>query len=241
MLSTDLSSTCSGPGSQETSKRSPLILLPGLGGDPRLFDSQRPAFPELVTPDWIRPETNEPLVDYAARFASAIDPGQPCFLGGVSFGGVVALEVATHLKTRECFLFGSVRSSDQIPGRLQLFRPITNLIIIPKWLSPWALTCGGRWLKPTVRGALHQLKDADSHFLRWAAGAILKWTPSAGVARVRVVQIHGDRDRVFPIGKVTPDKVIAGAGHLVSLTHAGAVNQFVRERMSAAPDCELGK
>ena len=213
---------------------SPLILLPGLGGDPRLFDGQRAAFPELVTPRWIPPRPREPLTDYAARFAQVIDPECQCFLGGVSFGGVVALEVASHLKTRECYLIGSIRSPQQMPFRLKLLRPISDLIVIPKRLSPWALTCGGRRLKPTVRGALHQLKDSDEHFLRWAAGAILRWVPSADIAHVKVVQIHGERDRVFPIRKVSADVTIANAGHLVSLTHANEVNRYLRERMNSA-------
>ena len=215
---------------------SALILLPGLGGDSRLFRPQRAVFPQLVLPDWIEPEPDEPLVDYAARFAKIIDLRQPCFIGGVSCGGVVALEMATHLKTRECYVWGSIRSPKEVPPRLKVFRPITNLVMIPKWLSPWVLNCGGRWLNPMVRGALHQLNDADDRFLRWAAKAILKWTPSAAVAHVRVVQIHGDRDRVFPYSHNYADKTIAGAGHLVSLTHADEVNQYLRERMAAAPE-----
>lgn len=212
--------------------RPPLILLPGLGGGPSLFDAQRSAFPELVVPGWIRPETNEPLVDYAARFAATIDPGKPCFIGGVSFGGVVALEVASHISAQECYLIASVRSPTQIPTRLRVFRPMTDLVMIPKWLSPWMLTCGSRWMTPRVRGSLHQLKDCDDYFLRWAARAILQWTPSPGVAHVRVVQIHGDRDPIFPIRRVAFDKSIAGAGHLVNLTHSSEVNQFLRDRMT---------
>ena len=235
-MSTDSSPTNhKSSGTHQNAKPSPLILLPGLGGDHRLFDPQRAAFPELVTPDWIAPEKKESLVDYAARFAKLIDPGCPCFIGGVSFGGVVALEVASQLATRECYLIGSVRSPVEIPRRLHIVRSATNLIMIPKWLSPWALTCGGRWLSPTARGALHQLKDTDEHFLKWAAHAILKWKPSAGAGRVRVVQIHGDLDRVFPIVHISADKTIAGAGHLVSLTHSKEVNEYLRQRMSAAP------
>ena len=221
------------PGDDLPTPQCPLILLPGVGGDARMFGPQRSAFPELIVPDWIEPLRNEPLADYAARFAKVVDPGGPCFLGGVSFGGVVALEVASHLTTRECYLFGSIRDPREIPARLKVFRSISDLIMILKWLSPTALAYGGRFLNPTARGMLHQVKDTDRRFLRWAAGAILKWKPSPGVSRVRVVQIHGDRDWVFPIGRTSADKTIKGAGHLMSLTHAEEVNQFVRERMSA--------
>lgn len=235
-MSTDRSTADSDSTHHPQERKAPLILLPGVGGDSRLFTGQRQAFPELVVPAWIEPKPREPLVEYAARFADVIDPGCPCFLGGVSFGGVVALEVATHLQTRECYLFGSIRDPREIPVRLQIFRSISDLIMIPKWVSPFALTYGGRWFNPVVRGMLHQLKDADARFLRWAAGAILRWKPSPEVRQVRVVQIHGDRDWVFPIGRIVADKMITGAGHLMSLTHADQVNTFVRQRMNEAPE-----
>ena len=212
----------------------PLILLPGLGGDSRLFSTQRVAFPDLIVPDWIEPERNEPLADYAARFASQIDPGVPCFFGGVSFGGVVALEVASRLSNYECYLIGSVRSPLQVPRRLRALHSMTDLIFIPKWIGSAALYSAGRWMHPLRRGALRQLHEADLRFLRWAAKAILNWTPSEGVERVRVAQIHGERDPIFPIKNVTAEKVVAGAGHLVSITHSIQVNQFLRERIDAA-------
>lgn len=235
-MNIDRSTADAGIDGPSQTRPSPLILFPGVGGDSRLFSPQRIAFPELIVPRWIEPKPREPLAEYAARFADVIKPHRPCFVGGISFGGVVALEVAAHLPTRECYLFGSIRDPREIPMRLRIFRPGSDLIMIPKWLAPFALAYTGRWFNPVVRGFLHQLKDADSKFLRWAAGAILTWKPSAGVSRVRVVQIHGDRDWVFPIQRISADKTITGAGHLMSLTHADQVNSFVRQRMTDAPE-----
>jgi pimeloyl-ACP methyl ester carboxylesterase len=42
-----------------------------------------------------------------------------------------------------------------------------------------------------------------------------------------VHHIHGDRDRVIPIGLVKADHVIAGAGHLLTMTHADQVNRIL--------------
>ena len=41
--------------------------------------------------------------------------------------------------------------------------------------------------------------------------------------------VHGDRDRLIPIRLVHPDHVIAGAGHLLNMTHADAVNDFIAD------------
>src|SRR6476619_5718672 len=81
----------------------PLILLPGMAADGRLFRHQRTALPCLRTPDWIAPLDREPLAEYAQRFAQAINPGRRCFVGGASFGGLVALEMAAHLQAEACF------------------------------------------------------------------------------------------------------------------------------------------
>ena len=208
-----------------------LILLPGMGADARMFAPLRAMLPQLVTPDWIEPARHESLVSYARRLARVVDPGRPCFVGGASFGGVVALEMAAVLNVRACFLIGSVRSSHARPWRLGLLRPVTPFIGVLPYLSPTLVTVLGHWLRPATRGVLMQLADTDARFLRWAAGAILTWTPSPETAHVRVCHIHGERDLVFPSRLAQADELVMGAGHLVSITHPAAVAEFLRTRM----------
>ena len=46
-----------------------------------------------------------------------------------------------------------------------------------------------------------------------------------------IFQIHGDRDRILPPGRMRPDRIIPGGGHVLSLTHAGEVNRFIAESL----------
>lgn len=211
----------------------PLILLPGMGADARMFAPLRAVLPQLVTPNWIEPERNEPLTEYACRLAQTVDPGRPCFVGGASFGGVVALEMSVALKARACFLIGSIRSADSRPWRVKLLHPVTPLVGMLPQMSPWLVRLVGGWLRSPTRGVMTQLGEADARFLKWAARAILTWRPSPETARVRVCQIHGERDRVFPVRMVKPDHVVSGAGHLISITHPQPVVEFLRDRMAA--------
>lgn len=48
-----------------------------------------------------------------------------------------------------------------------------------------------------------------------------------------IYHVHGDRDRLIPVHRVAPDRVIAGAGHLLNLTHADAVNEFIARAASS--------
>lgn len=211
----------------------PLIMLPGLGADARMFSSMRAGLPQMITPPWIEPIRGESIADYARRFAPIINPGRPCFIGGASFGGVLAQEVAALLPdVRACFVIGSARTPSARPKRIRVLQPITPFIGILPMVSPLLVTLLGGWLRPPTRGVLTQLAEADRRFLRWAAGAILRWQPSPGVANVRIFQIHGDSDRIFPIGRASPDCVVPGAGHLIAITHAKQVMEYLTMKMA---------
>jgi pimeloyl-ACP methyl ester carboxylesterase len=217
----------------------PLFLLPGMGADARLFRPQLDALPNAVVPPWLPPRPHESLADYARRFAEAIDPGRPCFVGGASFGGFVALEMAPHLNALGCFLVGSARGPSGMPARIRCFRPFGRLIqAFPlRILKPVAWSAHrsiGRFGHPRARSFLRQLQVDDAHFLRWGMNAVLSWRPSRVTTGVRVFQIHGARDWILPAGRSEADVVVPGAGHLLSLTHAAAVTDFLRRHMMAA-------
>jgi pimeloyl-ACP methyl ester carboxylesterase len=214
----------------------PLILFPGMGADERLFEAQRRAFPQLIVPRWITPLPGESLAAYAGRFARHVDPRGPCYVGGASFGGFVAIEAARHLDARACFLIGSARGPDELPLRIPSLRRLRRLLpVLPLGLTNTlaGLTLGASgWAMSSATGrVLRQLADADGAFLRWACGAVLSWDGPAE-SGVPIHQIHGERDRVLPARRTRTDLIVPGAGHVLSLTHAEEVNWFMRERMT---------
>ena len=214
----------------------PLILFPGMGADDRLFAPQRAAFPQLTVAKWIDPTPGESLAAYAARLARHVDPGRPCYVGGASFGGFVAIEAARHLDARACFLIGSARGPGELPLRVRALRRASRLLpFLPfAWAGPLArlgLGASG-WAMSTTSGrVLRQLADADAAFLRWACGAVLSWEPPSELG-IPIHQIHGGNDRVLPVRRTRADVVVPGAGHVLSLTHAEDVNRFIRDRMT---------
>jgi pimeloyl-ACP methyl ester carboxylesterase len=215
--------------------RLPILLLPGMAADAGMFEPQRAAFPNLSAPSWIDPLPQESLRHYADRFAQRLDPGRPCIVGGVSFGGIVALEMASRLKASACVLISSVRSPSEFPLSYQVLRLAS--LSSPSHLG-WLAGCVGELSAPSLpRGTVRRLQRLSaprSAFLRWATWAVLRWQSSLAARRVRVLQIHGDCDRTFPIRHVRPDVVVQGGGHLLSLTHPGQVNDLLRRAESIA-------
>jgi pimeloyl-ACP methyl ester carboxylesterase len=212
----------------------PMIFFPGMGADERLFASQRAAFANLVVPGWLAPRPDESLPDYAARFAAQVDPGTDCIVGGASFGGFVAVEIARHLRARACFLIGSARGPSELPLRIRTLRGVRRLLPrLPfEWAAPLATSSGaasGWAMGPAQRGVLRQLADADAAFLRWACGAVLTW-PEPPPLAAPIFQIHGARDHVLPARRTRADVIVPGAGHLLAVTHPRHVNRFIEQK-----------
>ena len=203
----------------------PIILLSGLATDERLFAAQRARFPNLVVPKWIDPLPGETLPGYAARLARIVDPRGPCIVGGASFGGAVALEMATHLSAAACVLIGSVRSPAQLPWRWRVLGPLLG----PRrlHLAARCLSAMGGWCLPrTAQRGLARLANPRAEFIRWGTCAILNWRPSAACERIRVFQIHGAADRTLP-PPPRADVIVPGGHHALPLFNATAVNEFL--------------
>ena len=177
----------------------PIVLLPGLNGDPRVFTCQAA---RVVR--WPAPLRSERLADYARRVAGSLEGAGPCAVVGVSFGGIVAGELARHLEARCCVVVSSARDRWGLPAGVRRLRPVAAV----------------------TPAAVLRLGGGRPAFGRWAVWAMARWTPS-GPPPCPVFQIHGSRDAVFPRGAATADRVVPGGGHLIARTHGGEVNAFI--------------
>jgi pimeloyl-ACP methyl ester carboxylesterase len=218
----------------------PLILLSGMGADHRVFLPQLKAFANLIVPKWIEPQPRETLKGYAARMAARVDPLGPCFVGGASFGGMLAIEMAQYLDAKCCFLIGSVASPAEYPFWLTLLRgaPAAARVVPFGALTGASALLLASWpqsLSPYIRAFAEQIAQADPQFLRWATAAMLEWKAPQAPA-VPICRIHGAKDRILPIRISKGIETLPDGGHLISLSHGPAVNRFLREKMAAHCD-----
>jgi pimeloyl-ACP methyl ester carboxylesterase len=211
------------------------ILLPGLGADERLFDPQRAVLPRLEVPAWLPHGENETLADYGRRMAATVDPTEPFYLGGVSFGGMVAQEMARHLRPRAIILIASCRRGAAIAPHLKYFVRFADLFPERAFdtglgLSQVFASKFGK-LMPAQEALLGEMfAGVSARFIRWGIAAITAW-PGVERLDVPVFHIHGSDDEWIPLESVQPDQVISGGGHLVNLTHAAEVNAFLASKL----------
>lgn len=206
----------------------PIVVFSGMAADPAIAMPQLLAFKNLKVPLWPQPLENDSLTSYCERLAYELRPLGAVAIGGISFGGIVAMEVAKFLEPKCVILIASVRSPQQIPWRIRVLRSFLWLLpLIPiRWMQ-WLARAVPLWSK-VLAGVVQQFRQADPVTLRWSIRQVLRWE-IAPALNCPVYQIQGDRDFLFPHQLTAPDVLIRGGGHLISLTRGKQVNEFIRE------------
>ena len=218
-----------------------IVLLPGLGADQRLFQPQQAAMPDLLIPSWPVPRPQDSLPAYAARLADAIPSSDCLYLGGSSFGGMVALELAALLRPKGVILIGSCTSPGGIAPWARYMRIVAAALPVSsfhlhRWSLPLVLPKCGQ-LTAEQRDLFWRMASVTpASFLKWGVEAILSWRPTP--LKVPVHHIHGSQDRLMPLRLVRPDRVVPGGGHFLTLTHPHEVTTFLAETVSRGSEDE---
>jgi pimeloyl-ACP methyl ester carboxylesterase len=207
-----------------------MYLIPGLGADERVFKNLQPLLQgETCVLHWLRPEPEEPLPHYALRMAARIPLGQSGLLVGVSFGGMVALEITRMRPELRTVLISSIPDSSCLPPLLRLIRATGIYHLVPPQLLK-LFPRAGQWYfgvknreYPLFKDIL---RDMEPVYTKWAINRLLHWdSTSAGQS----FQILGTHDRVFPPGPTPVQYLIPGGGHFMVISHAPQIAEILNK------------
>ncbi|WP_037500480.1 alpha/beta fold hydrolase [Sphingobacterium deserti] len=209
-----------------------IYIFSGLGADERAFQNLDFSGLDIQHIKWLEPGHAESISQYAKRLTLQIADEKPVLIG-LSFGGIIALEVAKHVAVKRIILLSSAKNKYEIPsyyrlaGKMRLhFLLPTRLLKKGNWINFWLFgtrTFAERKLLKEI------LKDTDSAFLRWALQQISNWDNEA--VPCPIAHLHGTKDHILPIRFVKDVTVINGGGHLMVLNEAHQVSQFIRRNI----------
>lgn len=191
-----------------------LYTISGLGADKRVFNYLN--LPEdTIHLEWIKPLKRESLQAYALRLSKNIDVSKPFSILGVSFGGMLAVEISKILHPEHTFLISTAKTKYEIP-KIYRFIGETNIYnFLPNAFFKAPLFIISRLFRAKNKKLLKDiLKDSDPKFTKWAVIALCTWKNEK--VTKNTTQIHGNKDLVIPLPKEDKNiKIITDGGHFM--------------------------
>lgn len=207
-----------------------VYVLGGLGVNQRVFENVDFGNFKPIFIQWIPPDNDESIEHYAKRLSLQIKDENPIIIG-LSFGGMMAIEIAKLIKIDKLILLASAKTRAELPiyysafGRLNKtnFFP-TKLMKQNNFITSWFF---GIKTENQKKLLTQILKDTDSALLKWSLTKISNWQND--FVPENVVHIHGSADRILPIKYIKADKIIKDAGHFMTMTHSTQISTYLKE------------
>jgi pimeloyl-ACP methyl ester carboxylesterase len=205
-----------------------IYCISGLGADDRAFSKLTFNGYESHFIRWIIPDKNEAISSYAKKLITQIHHHNPILIG-LSFGGMMCIEIAKLISTEKIILVSSVKSFREMPLWMRLSGKLKLNKIFPmrsfKLIEPLEDYNLGIETNDEKEMVYDYRKNINHQYSNWAINIILNWKNEQ--VHKNVFHIHGDRDRIFPSRNVRADYVVKTGGHLMIINRNDAVNKYI--------------
>ncbi|MGY0408386.1 MAG: alpha/beta hydrolase [Polaribacter sp.] len=213
-----------------------IYFIPGLAAGPEIFehlelDSEKYTFHYLK---WIKPiDLKEDVSNYANRMSHQITE-ENAVLVGVSFGGIMAQEMAKFVKPKKVIIISSVKNQGELPKKFKIAKFTKIYTFFPTKIvanfEEYAQYFVGKSLKKKAEIYQKYLSERNEKYLKWSIHNILKWNTIKPVENI--IHIHGTKDRVFPIKYIKNAIEIKDGTHSIILTKAKKISEIIDDVLS---------
>lgn len=207
-----------------------IYILSGLGADERVFHRMDMDVLSIVHLNWIQPLPSESMGQYASRMMKKIEDPSPILLG-LSFGGIMAIEIAKLLNPEKIILLASAKNKYEIPFYYRLIGKLGLHHLIPisfmkktNFIVHWFFGVRNKEDKGTLKAIF---ENTNPDFLKWAIHQTLTWKQTT--TNSKVFHIHGTDDRILPIRFINYHCKIMHGGHLMTLSHSKELSAIIHK------------
>lgn len=207
-----------------------IYCISGFAADERVFAHLN--FRENIVHfiPWKIPQPLESIISYAHRMRKDIEDANPVLLG-LSFGGMMAIEIAKEMATEKIILISSISTYHEMPWYMKVAGKLRLNKLVP--LRPYSVleplenyTLSAQ--TPEEKGLVRQYrKNLNFQYSDWAIDQVLNWKNDWYPPNL--IHIHGSKDHIFPVKNVKADYIIRDGGHLMLMNKAGEVNEILKK------------
>ena len=203
--------------------------ISGLGADQRVFQELKLST-RLETLPWVIPNKKETLPCYAERMCSQIDQTEDFIILGVSFGGLVAVEMSKILKPKLTILVSSLETKNELKPIFSFLNKTKLGNILPKQLFVPPNRLAYHLFGTNKREMLANiLRDTDRAFSKWAVNAMLNWKNEEKI--YPLLKINGAKDKLMK-GTIDSNTIVIDKGeHFMIVDKSTAISKIINERI----------
>jgi len=209
---------------------SKIFFLSGLGADKRAFASlDLSTEKDIVYVDWMIPYKKESIQNYANRLIQEYQISKQDILVGLSFGGLMAVEILHLLNNDKVVLISSASCKKELHPFVRITGVLGLNYLLPKSKlnQPNKFIYKGFNVKSeTEKELLTQIiKDSNNDFVYWALHKMGQWNRKE--RHPSIIKIHGDNDLMIPINNKPNDLTINDGGHFMVVDRAPEVSEIL--------------
>ena len=208
-----------------------VFLITGFALDRRAFDLMDLPAETYHTLDLIPVRKCETLRDYALRMAGEIGLAPGDIIGGVSLGGMIALEMAKAVDVRGVLLIASTTHPRNIRKRFKIWSPLAahvpDFLIRRIFTLIPAILAWQRMLEPPSQALLADIMGKfPTSLLKAFPSMIMGWPGARPPTRFR--HLHSDGDWLIrPEGDPATLTIVPGKNHLITVSHPQAAREWL--------------
>jgi len=213
-----------------------LYFISGLGADKRIF--QNLVLPEVFKIhyiEWVAVSKSETLESYCRRLSAQINQQEPFSLVGLSFGGVIAIEMSKFLSPVQTVLISSFCFKKEVSrfyiliGKSGIYK-----ILPPRFLlrpNNIAFRLFGAYKLEMKNLLKHIFADTDPVFFEWAIRQLFSWDNHWKPANL--LRIHGTSDKILPYKEIMNAIAVKDGEHLMVYSKSAIISQILKEKLHA--------
>ena len=204
-----------------------VYLMPGMSANSLIFEKIK--FPEnfkLHKLDWINPDIDESIENYAKRLSEKIVHKNPVLIG-VSFGGILVQEISKIVKVDKLIIISSIKCNKEMPSHMKFGKITKSYKLLPvKWINDFESLISfvlGPKIKKRVDLYRKYLSVRDENYLSWSLREMIEWKQSKPLKNI--IHIHGTKDLIFPTLYIKNFIEVPRGDHAMILKRAEWINQ----------------
>lgn len=210
-----------------------IYCISGLGADERIFKKLEIDGANLIHIPWPEYDEYDEMSCYAQKISAQIPVDNPTILG-ISFGGMMAVEIAKLRSVKQLFLVSTAKTANELTEPGWFFKKLLVSEILPGFVykSPNKVMFKMFGAETEEQEALLRaiLKDSDGQFMRWAMRAIMLWQ-NVTIPK-NATHIHGTGDKIILPEKINADYWIDDGTHMMIYKRADEIGKIIEKELS---------